>query len=343
MIRRNKRGDVLWLAAIALCCVLLTACNGAMKPGSTTNDTIVLAPAPDFNADSAYSYVEMQCSFGARVPNTEAHRLCGDWLVGKFESFGAQVREQRAEVSAFDGTVLSVRNVIASFNLSSERRLLVCGHWDSRPWADQDADKEKRLMPVLAANDAASDVAVMLEMARLININKVKIGVDFICFDAEDYGAPEWSDTLLSDGGWCLGSQYWAANLHTYGYKPLFGILLDMVGGDGTIFACEGYSLRYAPQVVDYVWATAAQLGYGDVFVRQERGYITDDHVAVNEVARIPCIDIVAYYPRGASSFGPTWHTSDDTPAHISRSVLEAAGQTVLQVIYNINSSDDTK
>lgn len=331
-----KKGNKLLLVA---CCVLLAACSGSTKPGKSANDTIPLADAPDFNADSAYSYVEKQCSFGPRVPNTEAHRQCGDWIVEKFASFGAEVREQRADVTAFDGTILHIRNVIASYNPNAERRVLVCGHWDSRPWADQDKTEEKRHVPVLAANDAGSDVAVMLELARQININKVEMGVDFICFDAEDYGAPEWEPSA-GDGGWCLGSKHWSANLHAYGYKALFGILLDMVGGEGTAFAHEGYSLHYAPQVVEYVWATAAQIGYEDVFVREERGYITDDHVAVNETARIPCIDIVAYSSVGSSSFGPTWHTADDTPEHIDRKVLKAAGQTVLQVIYNFDNSE---
>ncbi len=313
-----------------------TACGNRTSSRSQDTDTIAMAPAPEFNADSAYAFTAAQCAFGPRVPNTEAHKLCGNYIAEKFRSYGALVTDQYADLTAFDGTVLKARNIIASYNPDAEARLLICGHWDSRPWADNDPDSANWHKPVLAANDAASDVAVMLEMARLIAQNPLKIGIDFICFDAEDYGAPQWINSN-EENDWCLGSQYWAENPHKFGYKARFGILMDMVGGQGCTFSKELFSKEYAAQVVDIVWNTAAQIGYGNYFLNRDGGYITDDHLPVNRIVKIPCIDIIPYFSDGPSGFGPTWHTVNDDMEHIDKNVLKAVGQTVLQVIYNEN------
>ena len=326
-----------WIVLLGLCLSACTACGRKAGNGTSANDTIPMAKAPEFNADSAYSYTAAQCAFGPRVPNSEAHRLCGEYIADKFKSFGATVTDQYADLKAYDGTTLKARNIIASYNPEAETRLLVCGHWDSRPWADNDPNPDNWHKPVLAANDAASDVAVMLEMARLIQLNPLDIGIDFICFDAEDCGVPQWAEQAGQADFWCLGSKHWAANPHVYGYKARFGILMDMVGGQGSTFSKEGFSLKYASQVVDLVWKTAAQAGYGQFFPDRTGGYITDDHLPVNEIADIPCIDIIPYFPDAASGFGPTWHTLDDNMEHIDRQVLKAVGQTVLQVIYNEN------
>lgn len=332
--------QITMLGAVVTAALLLgmSACGGRTGSRAADADTIAMAEAPRFNADSAYAYTAAQCAFGPRVPNTEAHRKCGDYIVAKFREFGAVLQEQHADVTAYDGTVLHARNIIASYNPEAQARLLICGHWDSRPWADNDPDEANWHTPVLAANDAASDVAVMLELARQLQSAPVAIGVDFICFDAEDYGVPQWAEDVDEhDNTWCLGSQYWASHPHVYGYKARFGILMDMVGGQGCTFSQEGYSKRFASQVVDLVWQTAAQIGYGSYFPRRSGAYITDDHVPVNQILQIPCIDIVPFFTDGPSGFGPTWHTVQDDMEHIDRNVLEAVGQTVLQVIYNEN------
>ncbi len=326
-----------WSVILAVFLSLCTGCGHRTGNGTDSNDSLPMAAAPEFSADSAFAYAAAQCAFGPRVPNTEAHRLCGTYIAEKFKSHGATVTDQYADVKAYDGTILKARNIIASYNPDAEARILVCGHWDSRPWADNDPDSANRHKPVLAANDAASDVAVMLEMARLIRLHPVGIGIDFICFDAEDYGAPRWADQAGDASSWCLGSQYWAANPHVYGYQARFGILMDMVGGRGSTFSQEGHSRRYAPQVVDLVWNTAARSGYGQFFRKRDGGYVTDDHVPVNEIAGIPCIDIIPYFTDAPSGFGPTWHTADDNMGNIDRQVLKAVGQTVIQVIYNEN------
>ncbi len=328
-----------WTVMFCFLLSVYTACGHKKGHSNGTNDTIPMAAAPDFNADSAFSYTAAQCAFGPRVPNTEAHRLRGTYIADKFESFGATIINQYTDIAAFDGTILKARNIIASYNPEASMRILICGHWDSRPWADNDPDPSNWHTPVLAANDAASDVAVMLEMARLIQLQPLQIGIDFICFDAEDYGIPQWADNTDNSSSWCLGSQYWAAHPHVYGYRANFGILMDMVGGRGSTFSKEGFSKRYASQIVDLVWNTASSISYGQFFPMRDGGYITDDHLPINEIAGIPCIDIVPYFTDAPSGFGPTWHTVNDNMEHIDRNVLKAVGQTVLQVIYNENQS----
>ena len=218
---------------------------------------------------------------------------------------------------------------------------MICAHWDSRPWADNDPDEENWHKPVMAANDGASGVAVMLELARLLNITSDSVaqtlpGIDFICFDAEDWGTPQWSEAEDASDTWALGAQYWAANPHREGYQARYGILLDMVGGQGARFFRERYSQHYAQNVVSRVWQAASVVGYGSYFPPQDGGAITDDHVPVNQVSGIPCIDIIPYYPDcEESSFGPTWHTVNDDMEHIDKNTLKAVGQTLVQVIFS--------
>ena len=188
----------------------------------------------------------------------------------------------------------------------------------------------------MAANDGASGVAVMLEIARAIQKDTtLKVGVDFVCFDAEDWGTPQW--TTASDDGdtWALGAQYWAEHLPK-GYEARYGILLDMVGGQGSQFYQEGVSKQYAPEIVNKVWRTASQIGYGSFFPMKDGAMVTDDHVPVNEKAGIPCVDIIAFFPDcQQSSFGPTWHTVNDTMDNIDANVMKAVGQTLVQVLFS--------
>ena len=310
--------------------------------------------------------------------NSKAHDLCAKWIMDKFRSFGLSVTPQQALLKGYDGTMLRATNIIASYRPELKDRILICAHWDSRPWADNDPDEANHRKPVIAANDGASGVAVMLEIARLLNglqltvdslqmntsaadsssaadassvpnqptdISSVKrqpstlnntIGIDFICFDAEDWGTPQWDDSPSDGNTWALGSQYWAANPHVEGYNARYGILLDMVGGQGAQFYQEQFSLSYARSVVDKVWRASQVVGFGSYFPKREGVGITDDHLPVNRVAKIPCIDIIPYYPDcEQSSFGPTWHTVNDDMAHIDRATLQAVGQTLVQVLFS--------
>jgi Zn-dependent M28 family amino/carboxypeptidase len=289
---------------------------------------------PAFDADSAWVFVENQVKFGPRVPNSEAHVACGNHLASELKRFGAQVYEQEATLTAYNGTQLKAKNIIGSYNPENSKRVLLFAHWDSRPYADHDKDPANHKKPIDGADDGASGVGVLLEMARQFSIKSPAIGIDIIFFDAEDYGTPEFVKEY-KENTWCLGAQFWAKNPHVKGYKADFGILLDMVGAKNASFFKEATSMRYAPQIVEEVWSTARDLGYGKFFINAEGGAITDDHQYVILGRNIPCIDIIYTDPESDNGFGPHWHTQNDTMDNIDRETLKAVGQTVLQVVYN--------
>lgn len=289
---------------------------------------------PDFNADSAYIYLQEQCDFGPRTMNSTAHDKCEKWIIQKFEQYGCKVTTQKATLNGYDGTPLRSTNIMASYNPEATTRIMFCAHWDCRPWADNDPDSTNWHKPIVAANDAASGVGVMIELARILKGSGLELGVDFICFDAEDYGTPQWFEGEDPGDTWALGAQYFANNLPE-GYAPRYGILLDMVGGVGAKFYREGMSMQYAPAIVKKVWNAARQVGYGSYFPKDDGGMITDDHIPVNQTANIPCIDVIPYYPDCAqSSFGPTWHTIADNMDNIDKNTLKAVGQTMVQVLF---------
>ncbi len=327
---------VLVVAAVAfVTCSILGACRSDKY--AVTLDSDPRLNRLDFNADSAYAFCERQCSFGPRAMNTEAHEECGKWLKAKFQEYGLKVETQHAKVTAWDGETLHVTNIIARFAPEIEKRILICAHWDSRPWADNDEDPANHHRPILAANDGASGVGVMLELARILKGDSLSVGVDFVCFDAEDYGVPQWAEEDDETGDtWALGAHYWATQ-EAESATPTqyeFGILLDMVGGEGARFYKEQMSERFAPRVLKRVWQVAHSAGYGSVFPMSLGSYVNDDHIPVNEVAGIPCIDIIAYYPDcPQSSFGPTWHTVNDTMDHLSKATLKAVGQTLARLL----------
>lgn len=289
---------------------------------------------PAFDADSAWAFVDNQVKFGPRVPNSEAHVACGNYLASELKRFGAQVYEQEATLTAYNGTQLKAKNIIGSFNPENSKRVLLFAHWDSRPYADHDKDPANHKKPIDGADDGASGVGVLLEMARQFSIKSPAIGIDIIFFDAEDYGTPEFVKEY-KENTWCLGAQFWAKNPHVKGYKADFGILLDMVGAKNASFFKEATSMRYAPQIVEEVWSSARDLGYGKFFINAEGGAITDDHQYVILGRNIPCIDIIYTDPESDNGFGPHWHTQNDTMDNIDRETLKAVGQTVLQVVYN--------
>lgn len=315
--------------------LLLISCGGQTKR-SEAPDTIALQPAPTFVADSAMAYVEAQCAFGPRVPGSAAHQACGDWIVKQFQAQGAEVVELRTTLNGYDGKPMPCRNIQARLNPEAVDRILITAHWDSRAWADNDSNPQHHHTPVLAANDGASGVAVMLEMARVIAQKGLSYGIDFVCFDVEDQGTPQWAEET-EESYWCLGSRYWAQEAFAAGYRARYGVNLDMVGGRGARFAMEGFSKQYGKPIVDMVWHLAVQLGYSNYFVLEDGGYVTDDHLPINRILHTPCIDIIPCFAGASSSFGPTWHTINDTPENIDPGALQAVGQTLLQLIYNDN------
>ena len=322
---------------VALACALLfvgscrTKSSSEQKTDST--NAIALLKAPTFNADSAYEFVRKQVAFGPRVPNSAAHQRCGDYLVAKFKAFGCTVIEQKFTAKTFDGVTLRGRNIIGSVNPQATKRIILSSHWDTRPFAEEDPTNKKG--PIEGANDGASGVGVLLEIARTLQLaaQKPTVGVDFILFDAEDWGNSEQSKEKY--GGFCLGSDYWAKNKHVPNYSAYFGVLLDMVGAKNATFPREGSSLQFAGDVTRNVWNIASQLGYKQYFIDQDGPGITDDHWPVNETAKIPMIDIVHLEVKKADkTFFEDWHTHEDDMRNIDPATLKAVGQVLVQVLY---------
>lgn len=283
--------------------------------------------AHSFNADSAYVYLKKQVDFGPRVPNSEAHRLTGDWLKSELARHGAEVLEQKANLRAFDGTVLHARNIMGRLNPDASRRILLLAHYDCRPWADQDSDPEKRKKPVDGANDGASGVAVLLETARCLKSAGSELGVDILFVDAEDYG------TEGNDESWAMGARHFAQNPPIEGYSPECAVLLDMVGGKDAVFPREYFSQGEAPELANKFYAAAAKAGHGSLFPNRIDGAVTDDHLEFLKVG-IPAIDIIEYRPD--TGFNPTWHTADDNIENISPATLKAVGESLLIFLNNL-------
>ncbi|HEX8516609.1 MAG TPA: M28 family peptidase [Bacteroidia bacterium] len=284
-------------------------------------------PTPEFDADSAYSFIKAQVDFGPRVPGSKAHSNCADYLSGKLRSYGFDVIIPSGQtVKTYDGKQFALKNIIASYQPGLQKRILVCSHWDTRPVTESDTKDQDK--PGDGANDGASGVGVALEIARQVSKTNPNAGVDIIYFDLEDYG------NNRNEDSWCLGSKYWAVNLHKRDYVADFGILLDMVGGPNATFVKEGYSVEKASGIVEKVWKAASDIGYGNYFLSQTIHFVgSDDHVPVNEKAHIPCIDIIQY-DQATRGFPSYHHTHKDNMDMIDKKTLKAVGQTVLEVIY---------
>lgn len=313
--------------------ITLVSCVEEKQPVSKPKPKKAIVQPPVFSADSAYQFIQDQVDFGPRVPNTEEHALCAEFLANKLESYGGKVVVQESIVTAYDGTKLGMKNIIGQFGLEKKRRVLLFAHWDTRPWADKDDTENNWNTPIDGANDGGSGVGVLLEIARVIQATPPEYGVDIIFFDTEDYGSPNFEEVQGKSEDWCLGSQYWSKNPHVKGYKARYGILLDMVGAKDAKFPKEGTSLYYAPSIVRKVWKNAKKLNHTKYFINKNGDQTTDDHLFVNAFAGIPSINIVEYHV--GSGYGHYHHTIKDNMDNISKETLNAVGETVLYTIYN--------
>ena len=306
-----------------------SACTSNKTDDSTETEEptkLINVPVSGFSEDSAYQFIEKQLSFGFRIPGTKAQKLCADYLHQQLKRFSDTAYKQELQgVNPRNGQKIPMINLIGSFNPKAEKRILLASHWDSRPTADMDDERQNE--PILAANDGASGVAVLLEIARNLAAKKPDIGVDIIFFDAEDLGVSN------IENSFCLGSQAWAKTPHTPNYKAYAGILLDMVGGKNAKFVWEAYSAEYANFVLNHTWGIANELGYGSIFQYQSIGPIIDDHKYVYDGTKIPMIDIIHYDEN--NGFAPYWHTHDDNLESIDKGTLKAVGNTVHHVIFN--------
>lgn len=326
----NGQGHSSGLRMLAAVLALgLAACTSSSKTDTASDKAqaqVQPVNTPAFNADSSYQYVAAQLAFGPRVILSAGHQRCGTWLVAQLKGRGLHVVEQTAAVKSTLGPI-TLRNILASYKPERTRRIVISAHWDTRHVADQDSNKANHKKPVMGANDGASGVGVILEIARQLQANDPGVGVDLFLWDAEDSGENG------NDASWCLGSTHWAREAKKNKYKADFGILLDMVGAADAQFTQDEHSRRYAATPLKLVWQTAHRLGYGQYFLFAPDGALIDDHVPMNEIAGVPTIDII-HRDLGSSSFFKHWHTlQDDLPA-INKTTLKAVGQTLLEVLW---------
>ncbi len=322
------------ILAISLFPLMFQACETDSPQGQDTKEPTTSTPVqtvkvPDFSADSAYAFIEKQLSFGFRIPGTVGQEKCAAWMATMLKLHCDTLYVQKTKVKAGNAQMLPCINLIGAIHPQAKNRILLLTHWDSRPWADQDDSAANK--PIMAADDAASGVGVLIEMARLLksqNISK-DWGIDIFFTDVEDYGKTEWGEE-----SYCLGTQYWAKNLHVPQYKANFGILLDMVGARGATFPIEMISAQYAANIQKDIYQAAHRAGYSSFFPFIQGPAITDDHKFVNELVGIPTVDIINLSTDGVTPFKRHWHTHDDNINIIDKNTLKAVGQSLLQFIY---------
>ncbi len=320
------------LIFIILFTFLIINCDRKTEKKEKIEDKMVY-PDVSFNEDSAYSYVAKQVSFGPRVPGTKAHLDCAKWLFEKMSEYTKDVKIQNFDAVLYNNKTVKGKNIIASFNSNSKKRILFGAHWDSRPYADHDPDTKNHNTPIDGANDGASGVGVLIEIARQLSLKQPNVGIDIIFFDVEDYGEPQGVQSTKEDN-WCLGSQFWAKNPHIAGYNAYYGILLDMVGGKNAQFTKEGTSMHFAADFVNKIWKIANDLGYSSYFINYESPAITDDHLYINKIAKIPMIDIIEHSRATEHGFNVNWHTLNDNIKNIDKNTLSVVGKVCLTAIY---------
>jgi len=274
---------------------------------------------PVFDGQQAYQFLSAQCGFGPRNPGSPGHHKALEFLKSELEKCSNLVKLQ--SFSATDPVTrekLELTNLQVTFYPQAQRRILLCAHWDTRPWADRDPDSTKHSTPIMGANDGASGVAILLQLARIISQSQPKFGVDMVFFDGEDMG------TEAHPQDFCQGSQFFAQN--SGDYRPQAAILLDMVGDSSLKIYKEEYSSKYAPGSVELVWGRAKQLKLG-CFVDSVGYAVWDDHVPLLQKG-IPCADIIDFTY-------PYWHTMQDTPDKCSAASLEKVGRLLVSILYD--------
>ena len=351
MIRNYSKWIILAFAILFVGAYMLSLVSTCKSDTNSSNVVEAVKPLPDlnipkFNADSAYYFTDKIVSFGPRVVGTEGAARVKKYIVTLFKQYGADVIEQSFKANTYDGKSHNATNIIARYNPTAVNRIVLSAHWDSRPFADQDKDEADKNKPILGADDSGSSIGILLEIGRQLQIAALPVGtpteqnwgIDIVLFDAEDYGNPESGKTpdeqRVSELTWGLGAQYWAKTPHIAGYKAQYGINLDMAGAKNARFTKELGSMQYAPSVVEKVWRVARQkYGYVDFFVETvSESKMTDDHMFINDIAKIPMIDIINH-PTD-SYFGKYWHTSDDNMSVIDKETMRAVGQTLLGVLH---------
>lgn len=318
---------------IYLCCgVLSIACaepdpeSRSVEPTGTTQATVGTAREANatFSAQRAFAILEKQCEFGPRPPGSPAHRETQNYLFTELQKYANNVALQPLEYTVGTKT-LHLNNILAEFvpgtlpvtgKGETGETLLLAAHWDTRPIADHDPKPENREIPILGANDGASGVAILLELARVFKAHPPPRRIVIVLFDGEDYGRT--ADDMF------IGSRFFARNLGKW--KPDYGILLDMVGDKDLTLPIEANSWNANQAFTAAIWNRAATLGLAP-FQQRLGPAIMDDHVPLIKVG-IPMVDIIDFdYPY--------WHTIEDTVDKCSPKSLEVVATLVISIVYD--------
>lgn len=292
-----------------------------------------------FDGHAALGYVHEHLEFGPRTPGTPAHEKAGDWIIAEMKKRTDSVTVQSWIQTTAKGDKLPLRNILARFNPTATQRVLYLTHWDTRPTADQDPNFGNRARPILGANDGAAGVGLFIALADVFKKNPPSVGVDLLFVDGEDWGSfdPDsgghYPDALF-------GSQYFANHLPSPTYKPLFGVLFDMIGDADLNIYEEANSVQNAPEVVSRVWQTAADLGYAKYFIAQVGQQIIDDHVPLEQKG-LRVIDVIDLQygplPKLHDAFtepNPNYHhTMQDTFDKLSAHSLQVVGDVAVTLV----------
>lgn len=320
------------LFALILISFVLVGCKNDKKVEAPKTTTKKIVKIPKFDEENAYQSVKDQLVFGYRYPGTEGHKNLIQYIMDNLSANGAQVHTQDFKVDFLDVKGADATNIIGSYNPENSERVMLAAHFDSRMIADKDESKQDQ--PIMGADDGASGVAVLLEIARLIHENDIDLGVDLVFFDAEDQGLS--GEEAGTQETWCLGSQYWGQNPHVAGYTASYGILLDMVGAKNAQFGKELLSKQNAGNILNKVWKLAGNMGYGNFFQEFNAGGITDDHFYVMKYRKFPMINIINRpVEETEHGFGAYHHTHQDNIDVIDKNTLKAVGKVVTATIYN--------
>ena len=303
------------LVALVALVALLAACGDDAVVGPTPG-------SPIFDGEAAMALVRDQVAFGPRVPGTAGHAAQLDWMLERLSRTSGELVADTFQHVTESGDSLTLVNVLARFQPASTRRIVILAHWDTSPTADQSADSTLRSRPIPGANDGGSGTAVLLHLASILSGASLPLGVDLLLVDGEDYG-PEVVDMLL-------GARRYAATLPEEG-RPIYGLLLDMVGDADPSFPVEGISAQHANVVVQKVWRAAERLGYRSLFPTSVGLNLTDDHVPLIE-AGVPTANLIDFTYGPGNSY---WHTADDAPEHVSAETLGIVGAVVVELIFS--------
>ena len=296
-------------------------------------------PKTGFDGQAALGYVKEHLAFGPRAPGTPAHDSAGAWIVAQMKKRTDSVSVQRWTQTTANGTKLQLENILARFNPTATQRVLYVTHWDTRPKADDDPNFGNKARPIIGANDGASGVGLFLALGDVFKKTPPSVGVDLLFVDGEDWGAFD-ADSANNYPDALFGSQYFASHLPSPDYKPLYGVLWDMIGDADLQLYQEANSVQRAPEVVSRVWQTAADLGYSKYFISQVGQQITDDHVPLlNKGLRVIDVLDIQYGPLPTihDAFTPSnpnyHHTMQDTFDKLSAKSLQAVGDVAVTLV----------